>query len=254
MLKGLALKAINKIISEYNYLRQKPEPVVFDHIPKCAGTSIHAFLRKYYPTRFTYLAGVHKNQAGIFKQYPEKKRNRFAFISGHSANNLLDYVRKDAVAVTVFRDPVDRIVSHYYYVKRQTNHPLHERAFVRDSVSLQDYCAKFDDESLHNFYVRRYSGLEAAEIDQFPERAISLALEKIVSRYAVVGFQDRLPEFLQRVGKRLQLPGRSFRAKVRNKTASRPALSDLDELTRRQIARYNELDIRLYHLLLERFA
>ncbi len=245
-------KIITKIKSEYNYFRIKPRPIIFDHIHKCGGTTVNTFFRNYYPSRLTFGTSVTIANVNKFKKYSKKKRNHYKLVTGHLANLLVDYVRQDAIAVIVFREPIDRIVSHYYYVKRRKAHDLHKQV-LNNTVSLKDYCSKIDNEELGNFYVKRYSGLNKEEIENFPENAIKLAFDNIINKYDHVGFQDKIPEFMDKLIETVNIPKGSYKDKVINNTFNRVSIEDMDVETINAIREYNSLDIELYDKLRERF-
>ena len=60
--------------------------------------------------------------------------------------------------ITVLRDPVDRIASHYYYAKRYPTHYLHKEITGRN-MSLQDYASARLSDELDNGQVRMLAGV-----------------------------------------------------------------------------------------------
>ena len=93
----------------------RPKPILFDHLAKCAGASLIEFLRRRHPERETHVFDGYAphESAEAFRAMPAERRHAFRLIAGRGANRVLDAARPDVVPVTLFRDPVDRIVSHY---------------------------------------------------------------------------------------------------------------------------------------------
>jgi hypothetical protein len=62
-----------------------------------------------------------------FKSLSPGRMRGYRFIYGHKAAKLIDEV-DSPVLVTMFREPVARVLSLYYYARRKPGHPLHEVA------------------------------------------------------------------------------------------------------------------------------
>lgn len=252
-MKKITHKIINRLKCEYEYFTKKPKAIVFDHIPKCAGTTVHTFLRNYYPKRLIFEVTDKNAKINDFKNFSKKKRNRFKFIHGHFANLLFDFVRNDSVKVVVFREPIDRIISHYYFVKRRKDHRLHQQVFVNNNVLLKDYCSLIDSDELRNFYTKRYSGMSDEEIKNFPEKAMNSAFDSINNKYDIVGFQDNVTEFINKLIVKINLPEGVYQNEKINHTINRVSVDDMDTETINEIKKYNQLDIELYDKLREKF-
>ena len=216
---------------------------------KCAGTSLIEFLRRRYPERETYVFDGYAphESAEAFLAMPAERRHAFRLIAGHGANRVLDAARPDLVPVTLFRDPVDRIVSHYFFARRREAHHMHARITGADGgggVALEDYCDAIGSLELRNYYVAHFAGLTGEEMHADPDAAVRRALDAALSRYKVIGFQDELPAAAGRLREATGLRG-DFSSGSSNRTsaADRDAVS---EEARRRIAGANALDRRLY--------
>lgn len=90
--------------------RRKPKrKIVFLHIPKTGGTSLHSVLQS------------HFDPGCVFHSLPgtdilEAARQDFAFYSGHIVWSGVSAIPNRRV-VTVFRNPVGRVLSEYHYLK-----------------------------------------------------------------------------------------------------------------------------------------
>lgn len=253
MIDSIIKKITRNITVEYNYLTYRPKPVIFDHIPKCAGTSINKYLYSYYPSRFIYRVGANNNRVKQFKSLSREEQARYKFINGHFANFLVDDVNSCFNSIAVFREPIDRIVSHYYYIKRSKKHPLHKDIFLNRQISLYEYCSKVDSIELRNFYVLRYSGLNNENIEKSPDESIELAYENIINKYDLVGFQENLPSFMKKLSGMLGIPENRSGNAVENKTSKRKTLDKIDKSTIESISNHNQLDIKLYDKLRNKF-
>jgi len=186
-----------------------------------------------------------------FQSMPQTMQHRFCLIAGHLAHDLLDYVHQDTITLTVFRDPIDRIISHYYFVKQNRQHYLHKQV-ARSKISLEDYVSSGLGEELRNWYTIYFSGLSIKEAEMAPEASVQRAFQVISEKYDIVGFQDDLSAVIQRIITAAHLT-EPFQNLVQNKTSKRPKLEEVDENVKKSIAGVNFLDVKLYALLRHAF-
>jgi hypothetical protein len=90
--------------------------IVFLHIPKTAGQSVHSELVKIYGNSRTSPVRVH-HQASPEKQFPDG----FDLYSGHLDWHRLRYTQDGAFAFTILRDPFERIASFYFYLRNKAS-------------------------------------------------------------------------------------------------------------------------------------
>lgn len=224
-------------------------PVIFFHIPKCGGSTVTRFLHKQYlPEHVFQIDGQNpKDSVEQFKSFSEEKRRSYRLVIGHAAQDLLDYVGSEWISMTVLRDPIDRIVSHYYYAKRDSRHYLHGR-IQDESIGLLDYVAKPLTREVQNWHVTRFSELDFSEVAADPQRAIDLAFNFVTQRFQVVGFLDDLSAAMNRLGEIAGFHSR-FQNGTYNKTKDRPKIEQVDADVLQEITDLNSLDVELYKRL-----
>lgn len=224
---------------------KRPRRILFDHIPKCAGSAINAYLQRHYPRRLVFSINGQEPLKSVetFRHLPASRRHAYALIKGHLAGYLFDDVHPNCLKTTVLREPVDRIASHYFYAKRTPIHYLYDRIH-REGLSLRDYVSSGLSHELSNHYTRHFSGLSREEVEQAPDAAVAKALASL-RRYDLVGFQDDLPGFIENLRRtaKLRLP---FPERKVNVTEGRKKVEDLDAPTRQAIEAANALDLRVY--------
>jgi len=116
--------------------------LVFLHIPKTAGQSVHAELARVVGAAAVSPVRVH-TQAGPDAQFPPG----YALYSGHLDWTGLDAVTGDRFVFTVLRDPRERIASFYLYLLAKAEKteaealalPGNRGLKVIRSVSADDY-------------------------------------------------------------------------------------------------------------------
>jgi hypothetical protein len=104
-------------------------PTFFFHIPKCAGSSIWESIFDIYGYFNVFIVSSEREQRR-FAQMSKSRLRSYLAIGGHGflhdyrtpLGDLTGY-RK----IVVFRDPTDRLISEYNFIRRTKNHFLFER-------------------------------------------------------------------------------------------------------------------------------
>jgi hypothetical protein len=233
----------------------RPKKILFDHLPKCGGSSLNAYLQAHYPRRKTFSTNGSDSIASAdkFKHLSEDKRYGYDFIKGHMAHELLDWAHPECLKVTLFRDPVERIISHYHYAKATPIHYLHSKIHtlgltLDDYVSLDGLSAE-----LRNWYTTHFSGLTIAEAEQNPEESISRAVDTVLNRYDLVGFLDNFSSFTEKLREQANLRYPYENGKL-NVTADKPPRNRIAPSTLSKIEQVNFLDVAFYNRLRDALA
>lgn len=222
-----------------------PRRLVFDHLPKCGGSSIMVYLRSNYLRRQTFAIDGARPLADVarFRRLPENRRHAYQLVSGHLANRLVPLAHEESLVATVLRDPIDRIVSHYYFAKGLREHYLHD-TIVRRGLSLEDYVTSGISDELTNWYTAHFAQRTPAEVEAAPEESLQAALDAL-GRYDLVGFVDDIAGFASALQGLAALP-QPFGGTRTNVTRKRPKLRDVPSTSLAVIAEANYLDVQLY--------
>lgn len=223
--------------------------VIFDHLPKCGGTSLSTYLGVQYPISKTFSIDGGNPQGAVekFKLMPQEKRFEYDLVMGHLANELFEFSHPESIKITVLRNPVDRIVSHYYYAKEDRNHYLHNK-ISESNISLEEYVTLNLSDELRNWYVTHFSSLSIENAEADPEEAINIAVSNLISQYDLIGFLEDLLSFT----KKLEVVANyknQFTGIRTNVTRNRPALNEVSEIAREAVAQVNFLDVAFYKRL-----
>lgn len=247
-LKRIMVVSMQEIKKELLYLSyaRRPKKILFDHLPKCGGSSVNKYLEAHYPRRKTFSTKVPMIKASVdkFKNLSISQRYGYDLVKGHGANQLLDYVHPECLKVTVLREPIDRIVSHYYYARRTPRHYLYSKIHESE-MSLEDYVTLGISGELRNYYTTRFSGLTADDAEKKPNESINRAVEAILKTYDVVGFLDSFSSFADALREQARLRYK-WQGEKQNVTEGRIAINDIQQSIISKIEQINHLDVVLY--------
>lgn len=138
---------LSRLFRMNNALEKKPEEaVIFIHIPKCAGTTLtEGVIKKIYPRRqrLLFYDGDTRALMSLLQEMPVRRKEQLRCIAGHFAFGIHQFLPQRARYITLLREPVERVVSHFYFARRTRRHYLHEQ--VREgAISLKDYVKKLE--------------------------------------------------------------------------------------------------------------
>lgn len=176
------------------------ERLVLLHIPKCAGTVVHEALARRFDA-----GAVLKDRANAFHLATEKELARYRFVSGHLNWHDIGRVPGPKQVVTFLRDPVERVLSLYYFWRAHPG-PLVEKRKLEGprlarSLGLADFLACEEPIVRHhidNTMVRRLIGRTVfAGNTALRHRDARFCVETAMAnlrRLNFVGFQETLEE------------------------------------------------------------
>lgn len=114
--------------------------LVFLHLPKTGGTTLHHHFSEHFapeeicPERFSNLAEV-----------PAEAMMRYRYFSGHFYFSDLRFIPGPLYIVTVLRDPVERVLSTYYFWKRHRPEVIREQGLAGPAAARANDLAGFLD-------------------------------------------------------------------------------------------------------------
>jgi hypothetical protein len=193
---------------------QRHCPIYFLHIPKTGGTTFQEFVASQFPESSILPAQL---WSGLLKLNPQSICE-YSFIWGHFYSYLARYVPCGLRYITVLRHPIERALSHYGHILRESSHYLHKR-----SVSLRDFGGFLRDPitatTITNFQVRSLTAsfdpasiaesmsvpqLDALELEKTLETTIPSTPDHVCVEHAMhrlkqmcfVGITERMTESL----------------------------------------------------------
>lgn len=224
-----------------------PNRIVHVHIPKTAGTAFSDAFRHAY--------------GGRLRVYPERFEVRFSqtnysdfdFYTAHIGFKLAAEIGGDLI--TVLRNPVDRFLSTYYFLRQQYNSGSERshKASLFARFDLDQFVQITDEPILYQELLNRmtwqiaYShrlelrrDLSATGVDDGD--LVRIALSNL-RKFAIVGLQEDMPRFTDAVQKRYNVKLSIGRVNV---TRIRPAPIGIIPKTLDRLEHWIHLDQELY--------
>ena len=214
-------------------------PVIFLHIPKACGTTLTKLLQRWCRREEVYEVGEKPRDQQLAEL---GARPGVRLVIGHAAFGLHEAMPVETRYITVLRDPVERLVSHFHYAGRTRQHRLHE------SIKSGEMTLLALARRLANLQTRYLGG----RVEDVPDEAtLARAKENVVRHFAVAGIVERFEEtvvLLHRVFARKLRPFASENVGTRRSPLESLGADDL-----RAIRAAHELDYALYDFIRARF-
>ena len=227
--------------------RESGAPVVlFLHIPKAGGSTLGEYVYNQCCAPSAIVddplnAGVAYLDYGFIKDseltVPEHVinllgRRDLRAVIGHFWFGLHEHVARPCRYITLLRDPLERVVSLYYFAKLQ------------DAMSLEEFARKPPFREVDNDQTRRIAGINPP-VGECTPAMLDLARKNLRQHFDVVGTTERMKETLTRLDVKLGW-NREVVSLPRNVNAERPKSSALTPAAMDAIRARNELDYELW--------
>lgn len=233
-------------------INKPPNRVIHIHIPKTAGTALRsAFERTFKDDMRSF---PHRDE----RRYVDFDPNDYGFYSGHIGFQTATQIGGDII--TVFRNPVDRFISVYYFWRQLYANGIEQsrNTSIAAKYDLDQFVLIADEpfllEEFHNratWQVAYGSSLrhraELRSQGKSEDEIFRSALDN-VEKFTVVGTQERMGDFsakLQRIF------GVGLQINRINVTENKAEKSDLKVQTLRRIQDWVYMDLELYQRVLE---
>jgi hypothetical protein len=112
--------------------------IVFLHIPKTGGTSVHNFLVQQFPKN-----KVCPDRFNTLKNHTKTELDKYLYFSGHYDMEGVEHISGDKDVFTFFREPKDTIMSLYYFWKSHKSSAIKNNNLVgprlAKSMGLLDF-------------------------------------------------------------------------------------------------------------------
>jgi hypothetical protein len=223
------------------------EALIFLHIPKSAGTTVNRLIESEYPLFqiFSVDPVFSRWSCRHLWNLSAERLERFRIFKGHMLLGLHKILPQPATYFAVFRDPIDRVISAFYFMRNYVLHPNYRR-FKKLNWNLEDFVRNSPRDNVQTKIVAGAPYAEPCTAEIFEH-----ARQNLREHFSVVGLSERFEESLALMKLRYGWKLESYSSF--NVTRRRPRKRELSEATLNLIAEKNSFDIALYQLANEIF-
>jgi len=216
------------------------EAAIFLHLPKTAGTTVNRLIEWEYRLSEMYSIDpvLFEWSAAHLRKLPSERLKKIRMFKGHMLFGLHEVLSQPATYITVLRDPGDRVISAFYFMRSHKLHPLYWK-LRREHWTLEDFVRRYQRENVQTKIIAG-SDYKAPCTREILEKA----KENLRCHFSVVGLSERLEESLALMKLRFGWKLSSYSSF--NVTRSRPKKNDLPKATLDLIHEKNAFDIELY--------
>jgi hypothetical protein len=214
--------------------------VVFVHVPKTAGTTVLQILEREYGA--DALLTLYDSTFGDeLSTLPAARLAGIRAVAGHFYFGVHQDTSLPCRYFTFLRDPVERIVSHYHFVRGQPDHYLHGAA---TRLGLREYVEVCGGAEPNNDQTRLLAGRETASPDGTCTPEMLSVAKRNLDRHDVVGLTEEFDQSLLLLANAFDWRRPYYvKQNVSRRSGSR---EELDDVTRAAIIACNSLDVELY--------
>lgn len=227
------------------------DPLVFFHMPKTGGQSFQFLIENYYVVNDLehQICPYYKWHDIVDNEFDLKK---YMFYKGHIYYEILEIIGKKCKTIAFFRDPITRILSEYYFIKRTETHGRHKR--VRDQT-LEQFLSEPNN---HRCYIRFFSDSADKKNgvsyynNMIPRRLQTEAAEICKNRIRSLDFIGLFEQYdysVRWITEGLGLP--SLQDIPNLNSAAKESKSDLTDNEKELIFEHSALEFEIYHFARE---
>jgi hypothetical protein len=214
--------------------------LIFVHIPKSGGMTLAAILQRHFEP-----PAIHGHPWSDHREIDlgDRDASRIRLLHGHVPYGSHELLSVPGDYITMLRDPVDRFVSLFYFIRSREQHELHPEA---TSMSLGEFAEAFEHHS-RNHQTRLLSGA----LDDFSPATLEIAKRNLDERFSWVGLTDRFDESLLLLRRRFGWHDVWYRPV--NVTPGRRPTASIEPAVADRLRELNALDVALVEHARARF-
>jgi hypothetical protein len=217
--------------------------LIYLHLPKCGGTTLNRLIEwEYSPLR------IYSVDPSFFRwsyyrllALPARRLARLQVVKGHMPFGIHKRLPLPATYITVLREPVERVISEYYFARHYRLHPQYRRM---QKLSLEQYATTTPH---HNLQCKLLAGLPGPRdflAGDCTDETLQVAKANLAQHFAIAGLTERFEETLALI--KILFGWKLAHYASFNVTPIRPRKAAVDESVQRIIAERNRFDVAIH--------
>lgn len=176
----------------------KQFPIIFTHASRTGGGCLTLVMKRQYRVQELYSFYVRRSGATTsealdeFLKLPVEKKESFKVLGGHINFGLHRFYERYTY-LTLFRNPVKRIVSRYALALSEPRYYLHS-IVMSNRMSLKDFVSSGISPELNNGQTRMISGIEGVKFGKCRPDMLARAKSNLDVFYPLFGITERYDE------------------------------------------------------------
>src|SRR5256885_10562496 len=228
------------------------QTVIFLHIPKTGGATLHKILEKNYKRDeiLTFDGSCHRSEVERFAKLLAAQRARYRLIKVHLFFGLHEFVPGNSTYVTFLREPIDRGLSFYSLALSHSDHYLH-RLLIEEKLELTTLLERRATPELFNHQTRLIAG--ESDLQRPVDRhSLERAKKNLRSHFSFVGVMEEYDAGLVLLSRVLGHGLSPYRKS--NVGREKIRAENIDKKAREALRDANALDLELYQFARALFA
>jgi Sulfotransferase family len=249
-----------------------PPFLIFFHIPKTGGRTMKGIVKRCLsdqhfdcdlnaPDTALWVRSTARIAEKFHKLPVERRRVVRCMVGEHITMDVAGIFDRPAKFFTVLREPVDRVISNFYFGRTLQELPSHR--FIRD-MTLEEYLDSGMGLDHDNQQVRMLSGCPELDSAWGPggrpvsfrpvrRRHLEIAKRNIEERFIVAAPLEKFTHLVWFLKRLYGWPTHLALFGPRNKTPNRPPVHAVSKSTRNRLETLNQYDTDLYEWVTNRF-
>jgi hypothetical protein len=183
-----------------------------------------------------------------FKKISREEISKHDCIRGHMGFGFHKYFKGKIEYITVLREPVERVISFYYYILRTPDHYLYN-VLNNSKMTFDEFVDSKLTHEIYNGQLRLIASQDGLGTNfetkkEMDDTDLERAKTILKTHFAAVGTLDKFDLFLQLLQKIFHWSDITYTR--RNVTESKLRSEDIHSKTLNKIININQPDIKLY--------
>lgn len=232
--------------------------IVFLHIPKTGGTSVHEFLTAKFPKN-----EICPDRLNTLKEHTQDQLDKYSFFSGHYDIDSVAYIPGNKKIFTFLRDPKERLLSLYYFWRSHKEDYINKNGLAgpraAKEMDLLNFLKCKEHEiplNFNNYIARAFSGEMYCGPNNeyiYHENEVIDVAKKNISSLDTIGFMDNFDASYAMVIRQLgytppeitphAMKGSKHQDPNREEITKQPLTDEIEDL----IMKMTDLDYKIYN-------